>query len=115
LFFINFEGLSVRSVDDVSRIRSLVADRLWPLGRKVHTIVNYDNFSIAPYLIDDYSTMVKDLTDNYFSSATRYTTNGFLKIKLGDALKQRELAPHIYETADEARRSLHELDQDAPE
>jgi propionate CoA-transferase len=92
-----------------------VADRLRPLGGKVHTIVNYDNFSIAPYLLDEYSAMVKDLTDNYFSSATRYTTSGFQKIKLGDALKQRKLAPHIYETADEARQRLHGLVRDAPE
>jgi propionate CoA-transferase len=42
---------------------------------------------------------------------TRYTTSGFLRTKLGDALKQREVAPHIYETADEARQHLHELER----
>jgi propionate CoA-transferase len=28
---------------------------------------------------------------------TRYTTSSFLRAKLGDALKQRALAPHICE------------------
>ena len=50
IIFINFEGLSVRSAEDVERIRSIVAGRLRPLGRKVYAIVNYDNFSVAPEL-----------------------------------------------------------------
>ena len=56
--------------------------------------------------------MIKDLMDHYYSSVTRYTTSGFMKTNLGDALKDRDLAPHIYETADEARRQLYELDQE---
>jgi propionate CoA-transferase len=111
ILFINFEGLSIRSSEDVERIRSIVADRLRPLGHKVYAIVNYDNFSVAPELWDDYSQMVQHLTDNYYSSVTRYTTSGFLRTKLGEALKQRDVAPHIYETADEARQHLQELER----
>ncbi|GAC1343307.1 MAG: acyl CoA:acetate/3-ketoacid CoA transferase [Acetobacteraceae bacterium] len=109
--FINFEGLSVRSGQDVARIRDLVAQRVEPLGHKVYAIVNYDNFSVAPELWDDYSDMVRHLTERYYSGVTRYTTSGFLRTKLGDALRQRNVAPHVYETAIEAREHLHRLEQ----
>jgi propionate CoA-transferase len=39
---------------------------------------------------------------------TRYTTSGFLRRKLGEALSDRGVAPHIYESADEAQRHLGE-------
>jgi len=110
IIFINFEGLSVRSAEDVEQIKAIVAGRLRPLGRKVYAIVNYDNFSVSPELWDDYTDMVRHLMDHYYSSVTRYTTSGFLRTKLGDALKQRQVAPHVYETADEERRHLHELE-----
>jgi propionate CoA-transferase len=112
LFFVNFEGLSVRSAAEIARIRHLVAERLLPLGHKVYAIVNYDRFSILPELLDTYSAMVQDLTDRFYSGVTRYTTSGFLRVKLGDALGRRQLAPHIYETADEARTHLAELGRD---
>ncbi len=112
VFFINFEGHTVKSLDDVAAIAAAVTDRLRPLGHKVYTIVNYEKFSIAPDILDDYLAMVTGLMDNYYSAVTRYTTNGFLKIKLGDALKQRQVAPHIYETADEARQYLLALGHD---
>ncbi|HYZ64514.1 MAG TPA: acyl CoA:acetate/3-ketoacid CoA transferase [Acetobacteraceae bacterium] len=111
IFFINFEGLSVRSADDIARIQSLVDQRLRPLGHKVAAVVNYDNFQIAPELWDAYSQMVRNLTDAFYSSVTRYTTNGFLRTKLGEALKQRDVAPHIFETAAEARRHVQELER----
>ncbi len=41
---------------------------------------------------------------------TRYTTSGFLRMKLGDALEKRGVAPHIYESAAEAEKSLQEIE-----
>jgi propionate CoA-transferase len=108
LFFVNFEGLSIRDAADIARIRHLVTARLLPLGRKVYAIVNYDRFSIVPELLDGYTAMVQELTDRFYSRVTRYTTSGFLRVKLGDALGRRQLAPHIYESAQEARAHLEE-------
>ena len=108
LFFVNFEGLSIRDAAEIAQIRHLVAERLLPLGHKVYAIVNYDRFSILPELLDAYTAMVQDLTDRFYSRVTRYTTSGFLKIKLGDALSRRQLAPHIYLSAEEARAHLAE-------
>lgn len=110
LFFVNFEGHVVRTHEDVERIRRTVEAILSPLGRKVYVIVNYDNFEIFPDVIDEYSAMVRDLVDRFYSGVTRYTTNGFLRTKLGDALKQRAVAPHIYESAEEANAHLRELE-----
>jgi propionate CoA-transferase len=109
-FFVNFEGHVVRNNKDIERIRRIVETILSPLGHKVYAIVNYDNFKIFPDIVDDYSAMVRDLVDRFYSGATRYTTSGFLRAKLGDALNRRALAPHIYESADEARAHLRELE-----
>ena len=39
-----------------------------------------------------------------------HRASGFLRAKLGDALSEREVAPHIYESAEEARAFLRELE-----
>jgi propionate CoA-transferase len=36
--------------------------------------------------------------DRYYDGVSRYTTSGFLRAKLGRALKRRGVAPHIYES-----------------
>jgi signal-transduction protein with cAMP-binding, CBS, and nucleotidyltransferase domain len=110
LMHVNFEGHVVRSHQDIERIRRIVESMLSSARRKVHVIVNYDNFSIYPDILDKYSAMVRDLADRFYSGATRYSTNGFLRSRLGDALGRRALAPHIYESADEASAHLHELE-----
>ena len=109
-FFVNFEGHVVRSHEDIERIRRIVESMLSSVRRKVHVFVDYDNFSIYPDVLDEYSAMVRDLVDRFYSDATRYSTNAFLRSKLGDALSRRALAPHIYESADEASAHLHELE-----
>jgi propionate CoA-transferase len=106
LFFVNFEGHKIRSSKDIQAIEEMVTKICLPLGKKVYTIVNYDHFDIMPELVEEYTDMVKRVVKKYYSGVTRYTTNTFLRMKLGDALKKRKLAPHIYETRDEARKAL---------
>jgi len=106
IFFVNFEGYAVRTLDDVREVYAKVVAIVAPLNRKVHTIVNYDNFSIAPDVLEAYTDMVKDLVDNYYSGVTRYTTSTFLRMKIGDALARRDVAPHIYESRAEAQAAL---------
>jgi propionate CoA-transferase len=106
LFFVNFERFAVDSSQTVQAVREAVERLLAPLNKKVYTIVNYDNFSISPELVDEYTDMVKYLVDHYYSGVTRYTTSTFLRMKLGDALRKRDVAPHIYESGKEARQAL---------
>jgi propionate CoA-transferase len=112
LFFVNFENLRVRSHEDIEHLRELVTTRLSPLGHKVFTVVNYDGFSIAPELMDDYLAMVKDLMARFYRGVTRYTTSAFLRAKMGEALGARGLSPYIYESAEEARTHLDQLEGD---
>jgi len=44
----------------------------------------------------------------FYEKVTRYTTSTFLRMKLGDELAKREVAPHLYESKDEAHRRLKE-------
>lgn len=50
--------------------------------------------------------MVKGVMARHYNNVTRYTTSTFLRMKLGEALTQRALSPHIYETREEARAHL---------
>jgi propionate CoA-transferase len=109
LFFVNLEGHMIKTLEDVEQVRKIVETRLAPLDKKVSAIVNYDDFVIMPDVLDAYIDMVKDLVERFYSGVTRYTTSTFLRMKLGDALKQRHVSPHIYETQDEARRHLRDL------
>jgi len=106
LFFVNFEGYAVNDRQTIADIKLAVERIVASLDRKVYTIVNYDNFSILPDLVEEYSDMVKFLVDNYYSGVTRYTTSAFLRIKLGDALQKRDVAPHIYESHEDAKAAL---------
>ncbi|MGB2681690.1 MAG: acyl CoA:acetate/3-ketoacid CoA transferase [Candidatus Competibacter sp.] len=106
LFFLNFEGLAIRSREDIERIRAAVTANVEPIGKRVFAIVNYDNFSITPELLQDYMDMVSDVVQRYYIGVTRYTTSAFLRARLGDALRERDLAPHLYETAAEAAARL---------
>jgi len=106
LFFVNFEGHLIKTRQNIQEVKEAVEKILTPLGKKVHTIVNYDNFTILPDLVDEYTEMVKYLVNKYYSEVTRYTTSTFLRMKLGDALQRRGVKPHIYESSKEAREAL---------
>ena len=106
IMFANLAGYAVKSENDVEAVRSAIESLLQPLGKKVYAIGNYDHFAIDPDLIGAYSEMQKYLTENYFSKVSRFTTSAFLRMKLGGALEDRGVAPHIYESPDEAHRFL---------
>jgi propionate CoA-transferase len=106
IFFINFEGLEVKTAADIENIRLTVAQNLAPLKRKVPAIVNYDNFAIAPELMDDYIAMVRDLTDRFYNRVTRYTTSTFMRSYFGQALRAQNADPALYATPEEAMSQL---------
>lgn len=105
-FFANFEYLTIRKPEDISAIETYAHKILEPLNKRVKTIINYDNFDILPELIDEYMDMVKQLGDRYYDSVTRYTTSTFMRMKLGDSLKERGMPPHIYDCMVKAGAAL---------
>jgi propionate CoA-transferase len=102
----------VGSLEDVEAIRTEVASTLRDVRVKPHAVVNYDNFSIRPEVIDAYSDMVTSLVSRYYAGVTRYTTSSFLRLKLGSALQQRSVSTYIYESSDEA--NAHEKEVSRP-
>ena len=106
LFFVNFEGYAIRNQADIRQAEQKVREILEPLGHKVYTVVNYDNFHIDPELIPEYTEMIKRLSDDLYSGVTRYTTSTFLRAKLGDALLRFNITPHIYKSPEEALAAL---------
>ncbi|HLN25982.1 MAG TPA: acyl CoA:acetate/3-ketoacid CoA transferase [Patescibacteria group bacterium] len=107
ILFLNFEKLAVRRQADVDAIGHAVRAKVEPLGHRVAAIVNYDDFTVAPEVENAYLDMVRDVVERHYTSVTRYTTSAFLRAKLGDALRRRDVAPHVYESAEEARAHLH--------
>jgi propionate CoA-transferase len=101
--FANWGGVNVRTRDDVDRVRRAVEERCLAIGHKVALVANYDGFTLDGHVADTYATMVNYLEMHYYTTSSRYTTSAFLRLKLGDALARRKVAPHIFETRDEAR------------
>jgi propionate CoA-transferase len=106
LLFLNFEALAVRTPADVARIREAVESRCRAIGRRVSVVVNYDSFRLDDAVSDAYAEMVRHMEAHWYSAVSRYTTSAFLRLKLGDALQRRTVAPHIFETQEEARAFL---------
>lgn len=106
--FLNFAGMQVRNRRDIEVVRQAVVRRCKAIGRRVYAIVNYDSFEMADNLADAYAEMVRHLMDTCYRTVSRYTTSAFLRLKLGDALTRRGLAPHIFETREDAKKFLQE-------
>ncbi|MGG5822381.1 acyl CoA:acetate/3-ketoacid CoA transferase [Falsiroseomonas sp. HW251] len=101
--FINYEGFQIRSTDDVELVRREVENRCRAIGRRVAVIVCYDSFHLEPRVSDAFFSMITYLQGRYYSSASRYTTSAFMRLKLGAGLAERALAPHVFETLNEAQ------------
>ncbi|MEK0082365.1 acyl CoA:acetate/3-ketoacid CoA transferase [Benzoatithermus flavus] len=98
--FLNFEGLRVRTGNDVDAIRAAVERRCREIGHRVPVVVNYDNFRIDPELVDAYAAMVHHMEQSWYTHVTRYTSSAFLRLKLGDALERAGVRPHLFESAE---------------
>ncbi len=106
LFFVNFDNLEIRRKEQIDDIRRLIGEKLGKLDHKVYAIINYDNFSIAPELLDAYVDMVRDVVTRFYTRVTRYTTSAFTRAQIGDALSASQLAPHIFDTHGDALAKL---------
>ncbi|WP_370335245.1 acyl CoA:acetate/3-ketoacid CoA transferase [Parvularcula marina] len=109
--FLNFEGLQIRELETISEIRRCVEESCAPLGRRVTVIVNYDAFRIDDRVADVYRALAEEMQEKFYSTVSRYTTSAFMRLKLQKIL-QRESAPHIFETREEAQAYLAAGGQD---
>ena len=102
ILFANFEGFSIRSTEDIESVRRVFDALCERIGRKVSLIANYDGFYLDDMLADAYFEMVAGLQAKHYTTATRYTTSAFMRMKLGASLPSRLSAAHVFETHAEA-------------
>lgn len=106
ILFANFEGMTIRSVEEIECVRRVFDALCRKVGREVALIVNYDGFRLDEPLADAYFEMVAELQTAHYTTATRYTTSAFMRKKLGDAIMSRHARAHVFETHAEATEFL---------
>lgn len=84
--FANFEGLRLESSEEVAELAAFLDSFFTSLGRKVHAVVNYDHFQVAPGAEHDYYEMVRSNSERFFLSSVRYSTHAFTRRKLASGL-----------------------------
>jgi propionate CoA-transferase len=108
ILFLNFENLEVKTVDLINAGRDRIRAICEPLGHKVYVVVNYDGFVVDRDLENTYLDGVQEMAERYYHGVTRFTTSAFMRAKLGDALATRGVAPHIFESEEEAKAAVRE-------
>ena len=104
--FLDFSGMRVETQEDIQRIKEAVVGTLVPLNGRVISIVNYDGFWVDPEIADDYLDLVRHIESSYYLKVSRYTTNGFMRIKLTRGLKNRHISSDVVQSYTEALESL---------
>jgi len=104
--FMDYSGMHVRTADDVAQIIEAVGELLGPLGHKVNSIVNYDRFLVDEEAVDAYAEAVRYVSETYYLKVSRHSSSSFTRLKLGDELTRRLVAPALYSSEEEAAERL---------
>jgi propionate CoA-transferase len=102
--FLGLDGYRVHKSADVEAIREGVFAVFARVGHRFSAIINYDSSDIAPDMADEWFSMAADVERTCYNHVSRYTTSAFMRLKLGDALARRNVAPHIFETSADAHQ-----------
>jgi propionate CoA-transferase len=97
--YMNYAGMRVRSEDDIRTIVDAVDALLRPLGKRVHSVVNYERFSCDDDVFQQYVDAVKYVEDTYYLDVKRYTSGAFLRHKLGGELAKRKITSQVHTSA----------------
>jgi propionate CoA-transferase len=87
--------MRVRNEDDIRTIVEAVDALLGPLGKRVHSVVNYERFSCSDDVFDRYVDAVKYVEETYYLDVKRYTSGAFLRHKLGSELAKRNITSEV--------------------
>jgi len=93
--YMDYSGLRVRNLADLAAIGNAVDQLLAPLGRRVHSVVNYDRFTCDEDVFDEYIGLVKRVEQTYYLSVKRYTSGAFLRHQLGTELAKRDIHSEV--------------------
>lgn len=105
ILFLNFQGLTLKTAKDAADIQARVTAVCEEVGKRVDVVVNYDDFVIEEAAVEAYANVMHTMTTHYYDNVTRYSTNAFLREKLGRAIESRGLSGRIFETREEAEQS----------
>lgn len=108
ILFVNFEGMSVTSKEDVDTIKAALEDTLEPIGKKVHVVTNYDHFTVLPEMVDAYRSMVRGIVTTYTVDVTRYTTSAFLRFLLRRVERRQRISAQFLKSGAALYKSLME-------
>ena len=106
ILFVNLEGWSIRVKGDIEALRALLEERCQEIGKRVGVFINYDSFRINEEVYDDYAEMDRYMLEHYYTTITRYATSAFMRMKLDQAFRERNIAPHVFERKEEAQAFL---------
>ncbi len=104
--YANFEGLSLVTEEDAHELANFLDQWFAGLGRKVNVIVNYDNFTLGIRAKPIFFEMVRRNQEKYFLSSTRYSTNAFFRLQLGEEFAAAQMEQQFYKNFAEARARL---------
>ena len=104
--FLDFGGMRINTKEEIDRIVDEVEKTLKPLKKRVVSIVNYDSFWVNPDLSDRYMDAVRYVEENYYERVSRYSRNGFMRLKLTKGLEARHVTSDIKQDYETAARSL---------
>ena len=93
--YMNYAGMRIRTEADIRMIVDAVDALLGPLGKRVHSIVNYERFSYDDGLFEQYVDAVKYVEETYYLDVKRYTSGAFMRHKLGSELAKRQIVSEI--------------------
>jgi propionate CoA-transferase len=85
----------------VARIRGAVEARCVQIGKRVATIVNYDDFQVDADVADAYAQMAHEMESRFYSRVSRYASGAFKRMQL-QKLLGTATTPPIFETEGEA-------------
>lgn len=106
IVYVNFEGLTLDTEADVVALEDYLERRFVRLGRRVHVIVNYDNFTLAPAAVATFSAMVAHNQECFFLSSTRHSSSAFFRRQLAGHLAPAELDQSVYRDSQTAKDGL---------
>lgn len=96
--YMNYAGMRVRNAADIHGIVDAVDALLGSLGKRVHSVVNYERFSCDDDAFEDYVDAVKYVEQTYYLDVKRYTSGAFLRHKLSSELAKRQITSEVHES-----------------
>lgn len=106
--FMDYAGMRVQNQKDLDNIKEAVDALLGPVGKRVNAIINYERFEASPDIMPQYLDLVRHVEETYYDKVSRYTTSGFMRLKLGQELGKRHVSSDVYDSPTSARHHLEE-------